>query len=111
MSLYSSTPNEYIHVEFSIMNFAKATIIIKESYKNPETLEAANNFLDAITLLQNMWKKNKLNKPYKCCKYCKTLLIDIINGDDQPPKSCIIRNIVKCNDCGCVLWWECYCHD
>jgi hypothetical protein len=43
------------------MNFTNAVKIVHESWKNTETLEYAMNFLDAITLLQNIWKSSKFD--------------------------------------------------
>ena len=56
------------------MNFTNAVVIINESYKKHDTLESAINFVDAITFLQNLWKRNKhqiiayRNNSY--CDYC-----------------------------------------
>lgn len=91
------------------MDFANAVTIINESYKKPETLQPAMDFLDAITILQNTWKRNKSDIINKRCKRCLTYIKDNYTSDQLEKH--MISEVDRCNECGCVICFMCYCCD
>jgi hypothetical protein len=87
------------------MNFATVVTTIQESHKTPETLEITMNFLDAITILQNQWKRNKLNK--KFCLHCGTC--PQYNYTEKELNAHIVKEIDQCRECNGILLFLCYC--
>ena len=94
------------------MNFATVVPTIPESHKTPETLEITMNFLDAITTLQNLWKRNKHfiishNRDNKWCHHCGTCAHH--NYTEKELKTHILKEIDQCRECNGILLFLCYC--
>ena len=94
------------------MNFATVVTTIQESHKTPETLEITMNFLDAITTLQYLWKRNKHfiishNRDNKWCHHCGTCAHH--NYTEKELKTHILKEIDQCRECNGILLFLCYC--
>jgi len=85
-------------------------MIIKESHKNPKVLQGAMDFLDAITLLQNVWKKDKdqIKTNNRTCYDCGTLNSSGYSYEEIKKKHMIIE-ICTCRVCSNVYYYDCYC--
>ena len=92
------------------MNFTTVVTNIRESYKTPEMLEHTMNFLDAITTLQNLWKRKKhFIIGNKLCHNCGTCAHD--HFTEKELKTHILKEIDRCGVCNGILEFLCYCCD